>query len=85
MSNNQALSLFAEVSQKIDERSLEPTSYDVRVRRALRNMTIALDNPAFVNGLGLSTDSFQMDGFRNTLARLGKCWSGSKLTQMLPT
>ena len=70
MSNNQALSLFAEVSQKIDERSLEPTSYDVRVRRALRNLAIALDNPAFVNGLGLSTDSFQMDGFRNTLARL---------------
>ncbi|MFO0999284.1 MAG: S41 family peptidase [Planctomycetaceae bacterium] len=56
--------------KKIDERSLEPTDYDVRVRRALRNLTIALDNPAFVNGLGLSTDSFQMDGFRNTLARL---------------
>lgn len=70
MSNNQALALFAEVSQKIDERSLEPTSYDVRVRRALRNLTIALDNAAFVSGLGLSADSFQMDGFRNTLARL---------------
>ncbi len=70
MSNAQATALFSEVSQKIDERSLEPTSYDVRVRRALRNLTIALDNPAFANGLGLSADSFQMDGFRNTLARL---------------
>jgi carboxyl-terminal processing protease len=70
ISSTQAVSLFAEVSQKIDERSLEPTSYDVRVRRALRNLTIALDNPAFVNGLGLSADSFQLDGFRNTLARL---------------
>jgi carboxyl-terminal processing protease len=70
MSSSQAVALFAEVSQKIDERSLEPTSYDVRVRRALRNLTLALDNPAFVNGLGLSADSFQMDGFRNTLARL---------------
>ena len=70
MSNAQAVALFSEVSQKIDERSLEPTSYDVRVRRALRNLTLALDNPAFVNGLGLSVDSFQMDGFRNTLARL---------------
>lgn len=70
MTNNQALALFSEVSQKIDERSLEPTSYDVRVRRALRNLTIALDNPAFVNGLGLAGSSFQMDGFRNTLARL---------------
>jgi carboxyl-terminal processing protease len=70
MSSNQAVQLFNEVSQKIDERSLEPTSYDLRVRRALRNLTIALDNPAFVKGLGLSGDSFRMDGFRNTLARL---------------
>lgn len=70
MSDAQAVSLFSEVSQKIDERSLEPTSYDVRVRRGLRNLSMALDNPAFVNGLGLSGDSFQMDGFRNTLARL---------------
>ncbi len=70
MSASQAVSLFSEVSQKIDERSLEPTSYDVRVRRALRNLTIALDNPAFVNGLGISANSFAMDGFRNTLARL---------------
>lgn len=75
MSTNQAVSLFSEVSQKIDERSLEPTSYDVRVRRALRNLTIALDNPAFVNGLGVSSDSFQMDGFRNTLARLADAGS----------
>jgi carboxyl-terminal processing protease len=70
MSSNQAVSLFSEVSQKIDERSLEPTSYDVRVRRALRNLSLALNNQAFVNGLGLSADSFQMDAFRNTLARL---------------
>lgn len=70
MSSSQAVALFAEVSEKIDERSLEPTSYDVRTRRALRNLTLALDNPAFVTGLGLSADSFQMDGFRNTLARL---------------
>ncbi len=70
MTSSQAVQLFSEVSQKIDERSLEPTSYDLRVRRALRNLSIALDNPAFVNGLGLSADSFQMDAFRNTLARL---------------
>ena len=70
MSGAQAVQLFSEVSQKIDERSLEPTSYDLRVRRALRNLSIALDNPAFVNGLGLSADSFRMDAYRNTLARL---------------
>ncbi|MDA1231453.1 MAG: S41 family peptidase, partial [Planctomycetota bacterium] len=70
MSSNQAVQLFAEVSQKIDERSLEPTSYDLRVRRALRNLTLALDNQAFMNGLGIAANSFSTDGFRNTLSRL---------------
>lgn len=70
MSSQQAVQLFAEVSQKIDERSLDPTSYDVRVRRALRNLQMALDNPAFMNGLQISADSFQTDGFRDVLGRL---------------
>jgi len=70
MSTTQAVQLFAEVSEKIDARSLEPTSYDLRVRRALRNLTIALDNEAFMNGLGISADSFSTDGFRNTLSRV---------------
>ena len=70
MSSNQAVKLFAEVSEKIDERSLEPTSYDLRVRRALRNLTLALDNQAFMNGLGISANSFSTDGFRNTLGRI---------------
>lgn len=70
MGTEAALRLYAEVNQKIDERSLAPTSYDVRVRRALRNLTMALDNPAFVNGLGIDADSFRTDAFRETLARL---------------
>ncbi len=70
MSTTQAVQLFAEVSEKIDERSLEPTSYDLRVRRALRNLSIALDNQAFMNGLGISADSFSTDSFRNTLSRV---------------
>ncbi len=70
MSSNQAMMLFQEVSEKIDERSLGPTSYDVRVRRALRNLTIALDNTSFLDALGLSANSFQIDGFRNTLGRI---------------
>lgn len=70
MSSNQAVQLFAEVSEKIDVRSLEPTSYDLRVRRALRNLTLALDNKAFMSGLGISENSFRTDGFRNTLSRI---------------
>ena len=70
MSTNQAVNLFAEVSQKIDERHLQPSTYDLRVRRALRNLTLALDNPVFVQALGISSDSFRMDSFRNTLSSL---------------
>ncbi|MBL8814942.1 MAG: S41 family peptidase [Planctomyces sp.] len=70
MTSSQAVNLFAEVSRKIDERHLEPTSYDVRVRRALRNLYIALETPAFVQSLGISADSFRVDGFRETLSRL---------------
>ncbi|MCA9034096.1 MAG: S41 family peptidase, partial [Planctomycetaceae bacterium] len=70
MSASQATNLFAEVSQRIDERHLQPTSYDVRVRRALRNLVMALDNPAFTQSLGISSDSFRLDGFRNTLSSM---------------
>ncbi|MEY3176671.1 MAG: hypothetical protein RLZZ436_4585 [Planctomycetota bacterium] len=66
----QAVELFAEVSRRIDERSLDPTSYDVRVRRALRNLGLALDNPAFTSGLGMSADSFRTASFRELLGRL---------------
>lgn len=70
MMSTQGAALFAEVSKRIDERSLEPTSYDVRVRRALRNLGLALDNEAFMSGLGISANSFQTDAFRESLGRL---------------
>ncbi|MGV2341549.1 MAG UNVERIFIED_CONTAM: hypothetical protein LVR18_48790 [Planctomycetaceae bacterium] len=34
LTSAKAVELFAEVSRRIDDRSLEPTSYDIRVRRA---------------------------------------------------
>jgi carboxyl-terminal processing protease len=71
MSASQAQRLFNEVARRIDERALEPSSYDVRTRRALRNIGVALDNPAFRSAVGLSGDSFRLDGLRNTLSRIG--------------
>lgn len=70
MSAEQAANLFAEVSRKIDERHLQPSTYDLRVRRALRNLSIALDNDAFVGGLRISGDSFRTDSFRDLLGRM---------------
>jgi carboxyl-terminal processing protease len=70
MTASQAVQLYREVSEQTDQRHLEPSTYDLRVRRAIRNLGVALDNPAFVQSLGVSADSFRMDGFRNSLARI---------------
>lgn len=71
MSGSQARQMFSEVARKIDERALEPSSYDVRTRRALRNLSVAIDNPTFRSALGLGSDSFRLDGFRNSLSQIG--------------
>lgn len=70
LSSDQAIRLFREVSAQTDSRHLEPSSYDLRVRRALRNLALALDNQTATQALGISQQSFQVDGFRNSMARL---------------
>ncbi|MEQ9411319.1 MAG: S41 family peptidase [Fuerstiella sp.] len=70
MSATQALALYREVSEQTDQRHLEPSSYDLRVRRGLRNLGLALENPTFKQALGIQADSFRLDGFRSTLSRI---------------
>jgi carboxyl-terminal processing protease len=70
MSGSQAVQLFNEVSLKIDERALNPTSYSVRVRRGLRNLSAALSNEAFLSGMRLTKDSRDVEEFRIALRRL---------------
>ena len=70
MSGSQAIALYREVSQQTDRRHLEPSSYDLRVRRGLRNLALAIDNPSFQRAFRLSNSSFRMDGFRDQLSRL---------------
>ncbi|MEZ6122594.1 MAG: S41 family peptidase [Planctomycetaceae bacterium] len=72
MTPTQALALFQETSQQTDQRHLEPTSYDLRIRRGLRDLSLALEVPAFTQSLGIRADSFQVDGFRTTLSRIGE-------------
>lgn len=69
-SSNQALQLYREVNQQTDQRHLEPSNYDLRVRRGLRNLGIALENQSFVRAVGISSDSFRVDGFRDALSRI---------------
>lgn len=70
MSAAQALNLYKEVSTQTDQRHLEPSSYDLRIRRGLRNLQLALENPAFLQGNRMQSSGFQLDGLRNSLARL---------------
>lgn len=70
LSTSQAVQLFREVSAQTDNRHLEPSNYDLRVRRALRNLSLALENPTATRAMGIPQDSFQVDGFRDSLARL---------------
>lgn len=72
MTSTQAMALYKEVSQQTDQRHLEPSSYDLRIRRGLRNLGIALENPAFTRSLGVQADSFRVDGFRTTLSRIAE-------------
>ena len=72
MTSSTALQLYREVSQQTDQRHLEPSSYDLRVRRGIRNIGLALENPTFVRSLGITPDSFQVDGFRTTLSRIAE-------------
>lgn len=76
LSNNQAVQLFREVSAQTDGRHLEPSTYDLRVRRALRNLALTMENPAATRALGISTDSFRVDGFRDSLSRT---WDGMNI------
>ena len=69
LSADQAMRLYREVSAQTDSRHLEPSTYDLRVRRALRNLGLALDNPAFTKALRIPADSFQAAGFRDFLSR----------------
>ena len=72
MTSTQAMALYREVSQQTDQRHLEPSSYDLRIRRGLRNLGIALENPTFTRSLGVQVDSFRVDGFRTTLSRIAE-------------
>jgi carboxyl-terminal processing protease len=70
MSESQALQLYREVSQRTDERHLEPSSYDLRVRRAIRNLSLALRNQEFMSAMNLQVDSFRADSFQSALSSM---------------
>ena len=62
--------LYAEASRMIDTRHLEPSTYDARTRRAVRNLMHAAENPAFREAAGISPTAQQVRTYQSTMARL---------------
>jgi carboxyl-terminal processing protease len=69
-SPQQSLEVYQEISGLIDARHLKPSPYDARVKQAVKNLTLALDNPVFLQANGLGQDSSRLDAFRVDLQRV---------------
>jgi C-terminal peptidase prc len=72
MSPQQSLEVYQEISGLIDARHLKPTSYDARVKQAVKNLTLALDNPVFLQANGVGQDPGRLDAFRVDLQRVAE-------------
>ncbi len=70
LSAQQGLALFDEVSQLIDARHLSPRSYSERVQHAARNLSLALETPAFRNAVPIRATAASIQSFRTQLDRI---------------
>lgn len=68
-SDYQIRSLFMEVSQLIDQRHIDPTSYQERTSRALNYIAEALENPEFLRKNGVRANEETLEKARQELRR----------------
>ena len=66
----QSLQLYLEISGMIDARHLKPSTYDARVKRAVKNLCEAMENRNFLQANGLGGDPSRLEAFRSDLVRL---------------
>lgn len=72
MPSQQSLEVYLEVSQLIDARHLKPSTYDVRVKQAVKNLYQGLENPAFLQANGLGDDPSRLDNLHRDLDRVAQ-------------
>ena len=70
MSAQQSMELYFEISGLIDARHLKPSTYDARVKQAVKNLTLALENPVFLQANGVGQDPSRLEVFRGDLQRV---------------
>lgn len=80
MSGQQSLEVYLEISGLIDARHLKPSTYDVRVKQAVKNLCQAMENPAFLQANGLGDDPSRLDSFRRDVQHLteGRAINGAE-------
>ena len=66
----QGASLYQECSQLIDSRHLKPTSYSLRIRQAVMNLTAAVKNPSFVQAWRINTAPQTIQQYQQTLQQM---------------
>ena len=70
ISVHRAVSVYNETSRLIDTRHLQPATYEVRTQRALDNLSLAMENLAFLQANRISPTPAQIKNFRDSLAWL---------------
>ena len=72
LSAQQSLEVYLEVSGLIDARHLKPSTYDARVKQAVKNLCAALDNPSFLRANELGDDPGRLDSLRRDFMRVAE-------------
>jgi carboxyl-terminal processing protease len=70
VSPEQTLNVYREASQLIDSRHMQPTSYDVRTKRAATNLIQGLRNREFLAANRISPSAGQMRSFESAMSQL---------------
>jgi hypothetical protein len=65
-------SFFLEVSQMIDSRHIEPTSYAERVRNGFEHLATALSNPAFQQATGINPNYGDIQSLQGQFASMAR-------------
>ncbi len=72
MTPERSLELYLEVSGLIDARHLKPSSYDARVKQAVKNLCAGLQNRAFLQANDLADEPARLERFRHDLVALAQ-------------
>lgn len=70
MSTEQVIRVFQEVSQMIDQRHLEPKSYQDRTEQAIKNLMVAVASPAFQRANNINPSPQQVESFQRELNQM---------------